>query len=185
MKRKAGQQGEGRPSWVSDRLFPFESRFMDLEGARLHYVDEGRGPVMLMLHGNTTWSFLYRHLIVRLRGRFRCVALGFPGFGLSSAAPNYGFLPAEYSHVVEAFVEALDLRATTLFVQDWGGPIGLRARLTTARAVPGPRHRQHVGVARHRERSFRVVLQARGRADGVLSDPTLQPLRQPRDPRRS
>lgn len=120
------QLDTSRPAWVSDELFPYESRFLDLHGCRIHYVDEGAGPVMLMLHGNPTWSFLYRHLIARLRDRFRCIALDYPGFGLSSAAPDYRFLPAEHARVLEAFVETLDLRDSTLFVQDWGGPIGLR-----------------------------------------------------------
>lgn len=114
-----------RPAWVSDELFPYPSRFLDLDGCRVHYVDEGTGPVMLMLHGNPTWSFLYRLLIARLRWRFRCIALDYPGFGLSTAAPDYRFLPAEHARVVEAFVAALDLHGITLFVQDWGGPIGL------------------------------------------------------------
>lgn len=117
---------QGRPAWLSDELFPYESRFLELNGCRLHYVDEGEGSVMLMLHGNPTWSFLYRHLIARLRGRFRCISLDYPGFGLSTAAPDYGFLPAEHARVVESFVDALDLTGATLFVQDWGGPIGLR-----------------------------------------------------------
>ncbi|MDP8930942.1 MAG: alpha/beta fold hydrolase [Actinomycetota bacterium] len=119
--------GGRRPAWVSDELFPYPSRFLDLDGCRIHYVDEGTGPVILMLHGNPTWSFLYRHLIARLHERFRCLALDYPGFGLSTAAPAYRFLPAEHARLVEAFVEALDLRGITLFVQDWGGPIGLAA----------------------------------------------------------
>ena len=85
----------GRPEWVSGELFPYESRFIELGGSRVHYVDEGEGPVLLLLHGNPTWSFLYRHLVGRLRHRFRCVALDYPGFGLSTAPPGYGYaLPA-------------------------------------------------------------------------------------------
>src|SRR5271166_204099 len=105
--------------------FPFESRFRDVAGAHVHYVDEGAGPVLLMVHGNPTWSFLFRLLIPRLRDRFRCIALDLPGFGLSTAAPGYRFLPAEHADVVAALIDALGVERFTPVVQDWGGPIGL------------------------------------------------------------
>lgn len=114
-----------RPEWVSAQLFPYESRSLDVDGCRLHYIDEGRGPVMLLLHGNPTWSFLYRHLVARLVHRFRCIALDYPGFGLSSSRPGYGFTPAEHAAVVERFVAELGLDSFTPVVHDWGGPIGL------------------------------------------------------------
>lgn len=114
-----------RPSWLPTSLFPFESRFVEIRGSRVHYVDEGTGPVILMLHGNPTYSFLYRKIIGGLRDRFRCVALDYPGFGLSTAAPGYDFRPETHSRVVEDFVDALRLEALTIMVQDWGGPIGL------------------------------------------------------------
>lgn len=113
------------PAWFDPDLFPFEPRFVDLDGARVHYVDEGEGPVLLMLHGNPTWSFLYRRMIGALRDRFRCIALDYPGFGLSTAPPGYGFTPAEHSRVVEAFITRLQLTDITPVVQDWGGPIGM------------------------------------------------------------
>lgn len=116
-----------RPAWFKPEQFPFESRFAEIDDARIHYVDEGSGPPLLMLHGNPTWSFLYRHLITRLRADFRCIALDYPGFGLSSADADYRFTPAEHAAVVAAFVEHLDLRDYTLLVQDWGGPVGLSA----------------------------------------------------------
>ena len=98
---------------------------IEIDGARLHYLDEGAGPPMLMLHGNPTSSFLYRHVIAGLRDRFRCVALDYPGFGGSRAPAGYDFTPRAHSRVVERFVDALGLSGLTLFVQDWGGPIGL------------------------------------------------------------
>jgi len=105
--------------------FPFEHRYVDLDGHRIHYVDEGTGPTLLLLHGNPTFSFLYRHIIGGLKDRFRLVALDYPGFGLSIARPGYDHLPESQSRVVERFVAALGLSDLTLFVQDWGGPIGL------------------------------------------------------------
>ncbi len=114
-----------RPEWLSAELYPFESRFLELDGTQLHYVDEGSGPPLLLLHGNPTWSFLYRQIIAGLRERFRCIAVDYPGFGLSRAAEAYGFTPVEHSRVIEQLVLALDLRELTMMVQDWGGPIGL------------------------------------------------------------
>lgn len=116
-----------RPSWVDDDLFPFESHFADLDGHVVHYVDEGEGPVLLLLHGNPTWSFVYREVIAGLRDRFRCIALDYPGFGLSTAARGYRYLPEEHAEVVVSFLDHLDLTGVTLLVHDWGGPIGLHA----------------------------------------------------------
>ncbi len=105
--------------------FPFESKFVDLAGTRLHYIDEGSGPVLLMIHGNPTWSFAFRHLVIALRDRFRCIAIDLPGFGLSTPRAGYGFLPEEHAQVLAEFVDALDITSFTPCVQDWGGPIGL------------------------------------------------------------
>jgi haloalkane dehalogenase len=116
-----------RPPWLDERLFPCRSRFLELDGCRVHYIDEGDGSPLLLLHGNPTWSFLYRDIVKGLRDRFRCVALDYPGFGLSTARAGYGFTPAEHANIVERFLLTLDLRDVTLMVQDWGGPIGLGA----------------------------------------------------------
>jgi haloalkane dehalogenase len=116
--------GEGSPSWVPAELYPFASHFEEINGSRVHYLDEGSGPPLILLHGNPTWSFLYRDVITGLRDRYRCIAVDYPGFGLSQAAPGYGFTPAEHAQVVEDLVVRLDLRGATLMVQDWGGPIG-------------------------------------------------------------
>ncbi|MFC7449886.1 alpha/beta fold hydrolase [Rhodococcus daqingensis] len=115
----------GRPAWIDDELFPFESRFADIDGHTFHYVDEGSGPTLLFLHGNPTWSFVYRDAIRSLRDEFRCIAVDYPGFGLSSPAPGYRFLPEEHARVIAAFVDALALSGVTLVAHDWGGPIGL------------------------------------------------------------
>jgi haloalkane dehalogenase len=114
-----------RPDWLTRELFPCESKFIEVDGHVVHYVEEGEGPTLLMLHGNPTWSFVYRHLIGLLRERFRCVALDYPGFGLSIATEGYDHLPESHLEVVERFVDRLGLRDFTPVVQDWGGPIGL------------------------------------------------------------
>ena len=115
---------ETRPAWVSDELLPYQSRFVDVDGAQVHYLDEGTGPVFLGLHGNPTWSFLYRHIIAGLQDRFRCVALDYPGFGLSTAPAGYRYTAAEHARTVEGFIDKLGLRDVTLMVQDWGGALG-------------------------------------------------------------
>jgi haloalkane dehalogenase len=109
---------------VPAKLYPFESHFAQIDGTTVHYVDEGSGPALLLLHGNPTWSFLYRDVINGMRDRYRCIAPDHPGFGLSRAAPGYGYTPAEHAAVLEQLVLQLDLSRVTMMVQDWGGPIG-------------------------------------------------------------
>ncbi|MEV7967871.1 alpha/beta fold hydrolase [Sphaerisporangium sp. NPDC088356] len=116
-----------RPAWVPTDLYPFTDRYLEVDGNLVHYVDEGSGPTLLFLHGNPTWSFLYRDVVAGLRDRFRCVALDYPGFGLSRAGPGYRFTPREHARVVESFIERLDLTDLVVAVHDWGGPIGLWA----------------------------------------------------------
>jgi haloalkane dehalogenase len=113
------------PFATPTELFPVEHRFLDLDGARIHYVDEGSGETLLLLHGNPSWSFLYRKIIAALKSDFRCVAMDYPGYGMSDAPPRYGFTPQEHRAVLERFVERLGLTDLTMMVQDWGGPIGL------------------------------------------------------------
>jgi haloalkane dehalogenase len=116
-----------RPAWVDDQLFPFKSRFVELEGNVVHYVDEGSGPILLMLHGNPVWSFVYREVIAGLRDRFRCIALDFPGFGLSTGAPGYRYLAQDHAELLLSFLDRLDLSELTLVGHNWGGPFGLYA----------------------------------------------------------
>ncbi len=119
-----------RPFEVPQDLYPFTSRWREIEGIPIHYVDEGEGPTLLFLHGNPAWSFLYRDIIRELRDDFRCLALDYPGMGMSGkprecGRGDYGFTPAEHSRVVEGFADAMQLEDVTLMVQDWGGPIGI------------------------------------------------------------
>lgn len=115
------------PPFTPDRrLFPFESRWLESSVGPVHYIDEGVGRPILFLHGNPTWSFLYRGIVIRLKPRFRCIAVDYPGFGLSARPDDYGYTPAEHAGVVRELVRKLDLRELTIMGQDWGGPIGLR-----------------------------------------------------------
>ncbi len=119
--------GNIRPDWVSDEMYPFESRFFHtLDGHELHYVDEGAGAPIVFVHGNPSWSFEFRHLIRGLRSDFHCVAPDHIGFGLSSRSERWeDYHPKAHAERLAALLEQLDLREITLFLVDWGGPIGL------------------------------------------------------------
>lgn len=105
--------------------FPFTSRYLTLEdGTLVHYVDEGTGIPILLLHGNPTWSFLYRHIITALKSNFRCIAVDYPGFGLSEATERYGYTAAEHATIMLKVVEKLQIKDFYIMMQDWGGPIG-------------------------------------------------------------
>ena len=113
-----------RPDWVDSQLYPFEDRWMILDGHRVHYVDEGPrdAPVLLFVHPGAGWSFTYRYHIQQLKNEFRCVAPDLPGYGLSEAADGYGYTLQEQADVLEQFVEALDLRRIVAWANDGGGP---------------------------------------------------------------
>jgi haloalkane dehalogenase len=121
----------------SPALFPFQSRWSQIDGIRVHYVDEGAGRPILMCHGNPTWSFLYRKLIGRLQGQFRCVAVDYPGFGLSDRPEGYGYTPAEHAGIVGRLVDQLGLDGFIVMGQDWGGPIGMSVASRRAERVAG------------------------------------------------
>lgn len=108
--------------------FEFEPRFERWQGLRVAYVDEGEGPPLLMLHGEPTWSFLFRRMIPPLRDAgWRCVAIDYPGFGRSDKPLDLGWYSYErHTAACRHVVEALGLRGVTLVGHDWGGPIGLR-----------------------------------------------------------
>jgi len=107
--------------------FPYAPRFVEINGLQVHYVDEGKGETFLCLHGEPTWSFLYRKMIPLLVGAGqRVIAPDFIGFGRSdkfTEIEEYSF--KLHYQTIEAFVEKLDLKGITLICQDWGGMIGL------------------------------------------------------------
>lgn len=111
--------------WIDREAYPFASHHLEVPAGRMHFIDEGAGSPVVMIHGNPTWSFLYRHLIKRLRSGYRCVAMDHIGFGLSDKPPDWSYLPQEHARNLALLIEKLDLEQITLVVQDWGGPIGL------------------------------------------------------------
>lgn len=118
-------------------LYPFESRWFDSSRGRIHYVDEGDGPPILLCHGNPTWSFLYRNIILALRDRYRCIAPDYLGFGLSERPPGFGYEIDEHVRVVGEFVDHLGLDGYLSMGQDWGGPINLAVAVERADRVRG------------------------------------------------
>jgi haloalkane dehalogenase len=108
--------------------FPYQPSFHAWEGLRLAHIDEGRGPPVLMLHGEPTWSFLFRKCIPPLLDAgYRCIALDLPGFGRSDKPADVDWYSYERHVAASAsLIEQLDLRDVTLVLHDWGGPIGLR-----------------------------------------------------------
>ncbi len=118
-------------------FFPFQSRWFDGAGPRVHYIDEGAGRPVVMFHGNPTWSFLYRKVIQQLSGRFRCVAMDYPGFGLSERPSGYGYTSEEHARVIGKLVDHLNLDGFIVVGQDWGGPIGMTVATERASRVAG------------------------------------------------
>ncbi|MGB2987483.1 MAG: alpha/beta fold hydrolase [Phycisphaerae bacterium] len=104
--------------------YPFETHYLDVIGGRMHYVDEGNGPAVVMLHGNPTWSFYYRELIKGLRDRYRVIAPDHIGCGLSDKPQDYPYTLSTHIDNVERLIDHLELKEVTLAVHDWGGPIG-------------------------------------------------------------
>ncbi len=109
-------------------LYPFESHFLDLNGLRYHYLDEGRGDPIVMVHGNPTWSFYYRELVKSLRTKYRCIVPDHIGCGLSDKPDDdhYEYTVERRVEDLEALLNHLGLHQNmTLVVHDWGGMIGL------------------------------------------------------------
>jgi haloalkane dehalogenase len=107
--------------------YPFSPHYFDWEGLRLHFLDEGEGRPLLLLHGEPDWSYLYRRMVPVLARHFRIVAPDYAGFGRSDKPTEIDWYTYD-RHVasIESLVEHLDLRDAIVAVQDWGGPIGLR-----------------------------------------------------------
>lgn len=127
--------GPCRSFAVDADAYPFTDHWFPCGDGYMHYVDEGRGVPVLLLHGNPTWSYLYRHVIQALRGECRLVAPDYPGFGLSKAPAAYGFTPPEQAQILGRLIDHLGLSSFVLVVQDWGGPIGLHYATTHPRRV--------------------------------------------------
>lgn len=113
-----GQQGTSASSAISAD-FPFESRYIEVLGSRMHYVDEGEGAPMLFLHGNPTSSYLWRNIIPFVTDDCRAIAVDLIGMGKSDK-PELDYTYQDHKRYLDAFIEARDLRDVTLVIHDWG-----------------------------------------------------------------
>ena len=120
--------------WVDPQEYPFKSNYFETEFGKIHYVDEGEGEVLLMVHGTPTWSFLYRDLIKELSRSYRCIALDHIGFGLSDKPKDFSGKAEDHAANLELLIDHLNLQEINLVVHDFGGPIGL------SHAVDHPDH---------------------------------------------
>ena len=112
---------------VAEHLYPFQSRWLNLDGLRLHYLDEGSGEAVVAVHGNPTWSFYYRDLVRELRNDYRVIVPDHIGCGLSDK-PDDGAYDYTLSRRIEDFsrlMDHLEVDDINLVVHDWGGMIGL------------------------------------------------------------
>ena len=107
--------------------FPYEPKYVEVEGLRMAYVEHGAGDPILCLHGEPTWSYLYRHLIPVLAARGRVIAPDLIGFGRSDKpVETNAYSYKSHARWLRGLITALDLRNITLVCQDWGGSLGLR-----------------------------------------------------------
>jgi len=112
--------------FVSLPGYPYQPHYVEVNGLRMHYVDEGQGEVIVCLHGEPSWSYLYRQMIAILSRNYRVVAPDFIGFGRSDKLTERDEYSFKMHHdTLVAFIEATALANITLVVQDWGGLLGL------------------------------------------------------------
>lgn len=107
------------------QLYPFTPKRFVINGHHLSYLDEGHGPVIVMLHGNPTWSFFYRNLVLALRSEFRLIVPDHMGCGLSDKPQVYPYTLSTHIANLTALIQHLGLRDLSLMVHDWGGAIGM------------------------------------------------------------
>ena len=108
--------------------YPFEPRYAEVDGLRLHYVDEGEGRAVVCFHGEPSWSYLYRKMVPPLRsGGYRVICPDYAGFGRSDKPVQRDWYTYDrHVELMTRLLEELDVRDAIVVVQDWGGPIGLR-----------------------------------------------------------
>jgi haloalkane dehalogenase len=118
--------------------FPFQPHYREVQGLRLAHLDEGEGKPVVFLHGEPTWSFLWRKVIPAVRDAgYRCIAPDLAGFGRSDKPVDIEWYSYDrHTELTATLLEDLDLREATMVVHDWGGPIGLRLAIE---------HRERIG----------------------------------------
>ncbi|MCB0317479.1 MAG: alpha/beta fold hydrolase [Bdellovibrionales bacterium] len=123
------------PSAVVKKLLPYRSHIARIDGLRMHYIDEGEGEVVFLLHGNPTWCFYYRSLIDVLRKKFRVIAPDFLGCGLSDHPTDRHFRAADRISHLEQLIDHLGIKKFSLVMHDWGGSIGTGLAIRRVNAI--------------------------------------------------
>lgn len=127
-----------RQGWPYFEGYPFQERWVHLDGLAIHYVDEGYGrrPV-LMVHGNPAWSYMWRRLVTPVSAGYRALALDLMGFGKSDKpSPSLHDFP-HHARIVSGFIESLGLRNLVLVVHDWGGPFAMQYAVRNQANIAG------------------------------------------------
>ncbi|MCL2457506.1 MAG: alpha/beta fold hydrolase [Desulfobulbus sp.] len=112
-----------RPDSLAE--YPFTPRFFAINGHRLAYLDEGDGPPVVMVHGNPSWSYLYRNLVLGLREQYRCIVPDHMGCGFSDKPQTYAYRLATHIDNLELLLDHLGISRCVLVMHDWGGAIGM------------------------------------------------------------
>lgn len=122
-----------QPSWLNKQLFPFDSKWINIDGQNIHYIDEGQnteGGTLLFVHGTPEWSFGFRDLVRDLKQDFRCVAIDHLGFGLSDKSADATYTVEAHIKRLTKFIDRLHLTNITIVANDFGGGISLGYALT-------------------------------------------------------
>jgi len=112
-------------TWIDKKEYPFKPNYLEAGGYKIHYVDEGKGNPVLMLHGTPEWSFGYRHLVKGLSGQYRCIAPDLLGMGLSDKPQLADFSCKAHAERLEKFIAKLDLKNLSIIANDFGGSIAM------------------------------------------------------------
>ena len=116
--------------------FPFESKYIEVKGSKMHYIDEGEGDPILFLHGNPTSSYLWRNIIPHLQKQGRCIAPDLIGMGKSDK-PNIPYRFEDHYDYIEKFIEKMNLKNVTLVIHDWGSGLGFHYANTHRENIKG------------------------------------------------
>lgn len=124
-----------KPSWLDPREYPYAGHRFETDHGRMHYLDVGRGPPVVLVHGTPTWSFLWRRLVGALSATHRVIAPDHLGFGLSDKPEGAPYRPADHAARLTALLDHLDVGDAAVVVHDFGGPIGLGYAIERAERV--------------------------------------------------
>jgi haloalkane dehalogenase len=124
------------PERTISAKFPFESRYIEIEGSRIHYVEEGAGDPILFLHGNPTSSYLWRNIIPHVAPVGRCIAMDLIGMGRSDK-PDIEYRFEDHAKYVDGFISTMGLENITFVIHDWGSALGINYARRNRKNVKG------------------------------------------------